>query len=361
MSRYGNGCFKSRQTLLTEAYGDNFRGEATTTNKKVSVVIPVYNGEKYLKKAIESVVRQTLPADEIIVIDDGSTDDSALVIAELAKVYPLKFFQKENGGQSSARNYGVSVSCGELIAFLDQDDIWYPNHIEELVRPFLKNFYPEIGWVYSTVDEIGENDQLYCIDSLSYCASVHPKKTIYECLATDMLVIPSATIVSRKAFNDVGGFDEQLSGYEDDDLFVRIFSKGYGNVFINKSTTQWRTHRTRCSRSSKMAISRIIYARKLLREYQDDDARGKKYYNIILSRFITTITDEYSIAIISGDKNYANLIHETLHKLYPYMKFPLRLECNLQLFFFRHQLLRSILSPFSRIYWLTQRLIKKKS
>ena len=361
MSRYGNGCGKSRQTLFTEAYDDNFRGEATITNKNVSVVIPVYNGKQYLKKAIESVVRQTLPADEIIVIDDGSTDDSALVIAELAKVYPLKFFQKENGGQSSARNYGVSVSSGELIAFLDQDDIWYPNHIEELVRPFLKNFYPEIGWVYSTVDEIGENDQLYCIDSLAYGASVHPKKTIYECLATDMFVIPSATIVSRKAFDDVGGFDEQLSGYEDDDLFVRIFSKGYGNVFINKSTSQWRTHRTSCSRSSKMAISRIIYANKLLKEYQDDHERSIKYYNIILSRFITIITNEYSKAIIIGDKNYAKQMHDDLHKLYLYMKFPLRLNCNLQLFVFRHQLLRSILSPLARIYRFTQRLIQKKS
>ena len=125
--------------------------------KKISVVIPVYNGEKYIAKAIQSVVDQTLPPHEIIVVNDGSTDASASILAELAQKYPIQYYQKENGGQSSARNYGVRVSQGDLIAFLDQDDVWYPNHLEELVKPFLEKSYPELGWIYSTIDEIGAN------------------------------------------------------------------------------------------------------------------------------------------------------------------------------------------------------------
>jgi glycosyltransferase involved in cell wall biosynthesis len=326
-------------------------------DKKISVIIPVYNGKRYLEKAIQSVVRQTLPPHEIIVVDDGSTDDSALIIARLAQKYPIKFFQKQNGGQSSARNYGVRVSSGDLIAFLDQDDLWYPNHLEELLKPFLQNIYPETGWVYSTVAEIGENDQLFSLDALSLVESVHPKKTLSECLAADMYVIPSATLVLKKAFNDVGGFDERLSGYEDDDLFVRIFSKGYGNIFINKSLAQWRTHSDSCSRNIAMATSRIIYAKKLLEEYQDDFLRGSHYRtNLILPRFIDIIINEYYKGISFNNNSYAKLMHDDLHKLYPYMNSGLKLKCYVMLFILKNSLLRSILFPFAKIYRVFQRI-----
>ena len=118
-----------------------------------------------------------------------------------------------------------------MIAFLDQDDVWYPNHLDELVKPFFEEIYPRLGWTYSTLDEIGEDDELYRLDVLSYCDAKHPKKSLVQCLATDMFVVPSVTLVLKEALDEVGGFDEKLSGYEDDDLFLRLFAKGYGNVF----------------------------------------------------------------------------------------------------------------------------------
>lgn len=319
--------------------------------KNISVVIPVYNGKKYIEKAIRSVALQTVPPYEIIVVDDGSTDDSALIVGELSKKYPIKLFQKENAGQSSARNYGVRFSNGDLIAFLDQDDIWYPNHLEELVKPFLENSYPEIGWVYSTVDEIGENEELYTIDVLSTGNSIHPKKTIGQCLSVDMFVIPSATLVLKKAFDEVGGFDERLSGYEDDDLFVNIFRKGYGNVFINKSLSQWRIHGRSCSFSTKMGTSRIIYAKKLLERYGDDYVRGCKYRtDIILPRFAKIIISEYKRGILFNNNNYAKQMRDDLHELYPYMNAKLKLKCNVKLFVLKHPFLKSFLDPFAKIY-----------
>jgi glycosyltransferase involved in cell wall biosynthesis len=320
-------------------------------DKKISVIIPVYNGRKYIEKAIHSVAIQTLHPYEIIVVDDGSTDDSALMLAELAKEYPIKLLKKENGGQSSARNYGVRVSTGDLIAFLDQDDIWYPNHLEELIKPFLENIYPETGWVYSSVDEIGDNDELYRMDCLSVGNSIHPKKTISQCLSADMFVIPSATIVSKKAFDDVGGFDERLSGYEDDDLFLNIFWKGYGNIFINKSLAQWRIHDKSCSWSKRMAISRIIYAKKLLESFQNNYIRGCNYQtDVILPRFINIIIGEYKKGILFNNKDYSNLMYDSLHELYPYMHYKMKLNCSIILFVQKHQLLKSILKPFVKIY-----------
>jgi glycosyltransferase involved in cell wall biosynthesis len=320
-------------------------------DKKISVVIPVYNGEKYIAKAIQSVVDQTLSPHEIIVVNDGSTDNSALIIADLAKKYPLQYHQKQNGGQSSARNYGVRLSHGDLIAFLDQDDLWYPNHLEELVKPFLERYYPEIGWVYSTMDDIGEYDELYRYDILSYFDSIHPKRSLAQCLSTDMFVIPSATLVSTKAFNDVGGFDERLSGYEDDDLFVRIFSKGYGNVFINKSLAQWRIHGRSCSWSTKMARSRIIYAKKLLENYRDDYIRGFNYQNNhILPRFIDTIAYEFRRGILFNNKNYAKLMSDNLHELYPFMNTSVKIKCNIILFLLKSRTFSSLTIPIATTY-----------
>ena len=320
-------------------------------DKKISVVIPVYNGSKYIEKAIHSVAGQTLPPYEIIIVNDGSTDDSTLIIEELAKTISLKYFHQENSGQSSARNYGVSRSSGDFIAFLDQDDIWYPNHLEELIKPFMEIIYPQIGWVYSNLDEIGDNDELYRIELLSYCSSTHPKKSLFQCLAADMFVVPSATLILKKAFTDIGGFDERLSGYEDDDLFLRIFSKGYGNVFIDKSLAQWRTHGNSCSRSKGMSASRIIYAKKQMEMYPDNYVRGDRYRtDIILPRFINIIVSEYRKGIFFKDKSYARLMRDNLHELYPYMNFALKFKCSAMLFFPKHRLLRLIFYPFFKIF-----------
>ena len=328
-------------------------------DKKISVVIPLYNGEKYLAKAIQSVVEQTLIPYEIIVVNDGSTDDSALILADLAKKYPIQYYQKENGGQSSARNYGVRVSSGDLIAFLDQDDLWYANHLEELVKPFLENYFPELGWVYSTLDDIGEIGELYRLDVLSFYDSLHPKRSLAQCLSTEMFVIPSTSLVSKKAFNDVGGFDERLSGYEDDDLFVRIFYKGYGNVFINKSLAQWRIHGRSCSWSTKMASSRMTYAKKLLETFKDDYVRGIRYRtDLILPRFIHIIMAEYKRAILFNNQSYAKIMNDDIHELYPYMKLTLKIKCNVMLFMLKYQPFKSFSTPFTKIYWRLQRFIE---
>jgi glycosyltransferase involved in cell wall biosynthesis len=350
MSRCGQGCPLDRLTLLKQV-NDAVTGlDPAHVDKKISVVIPVYNGSRYLEKAILSVAAQTLPPHEIIVVDDGSTDGSAEVIKALAPKYPLKFLQKENGGQSSARNYGIRAAAGDLIALLDQDDIWYPNHLEELVRPFLEERHPEIGWVYSDLDEIGENGELYSVNFLSFGDSKHPKKSLLQCLQTDMFVVPSVTLIAKKAFDDVGGFDERLSGYEDDDLFLRIFTKGYGNVFINKSLAQWRLHGHSCSWSNSMAASRIIYAKKLLNQYDDDYVRGHKYRtNVILPRFIKIILAEYSRGVIFKNNGYIKLMRGNLYELFPYMNFKQKLQCYAKLFIFRFQLLKSILRPFVQV------------
>jgi glycosyltransferase involved in cell wall biosynthesis len=112
----------------------------------------------------------------------------------------LTLLHKPNGGQSSARNLGVRQSKSDLIAFLDQDDLWYDNHLEELVKPFLVPTEPVLGWVYSDLDEIDQNGFLICRSFLSTIPVVQPKRHIFDCIRQNMYILPSASLICRKAF-----------------------------------------------------------------------------------------------------------------------------------------------------------------
>jgi glycosyltransferase involved in cell wall biosynthesis len=110
----------------------------------VTAVIPAYNSERFLADAIDSVLAQTYPIDQIIVVDDGSSDGTAEVAARFPEV---EYLRKENGGASSARNFAMPLVTGRLIAFLDADDVWVPTKTELQVREFSKS--PKLGLVYS--------------------------------------------------------------------------------------------------------------------------------------------------------------------------------------------------------------------
>ncbi len=105
-----------------------------TTMKKVSVIVPVYNVENYITKCLESLVSQTLQDMEIIIVNDGSTDNSQQIIDNFVKKYPekIKAFIKDNGGLSDARNFGIDRAIGEFIGFVDSDDYVTPTMFEQM-------------------------------------------------------------------------------------------------------------------------------------------------------------------------------------------------------------------------------------
>lgn len=246
---------------------------------KIATVIPLFNGAKFIERSLGSVFAQTRPPDEIVVVDDGSSDGGAAVAKEVAgRDSRVKVLHKQNGGQSAARNYGVRNSSGEVIAFLDQDDWWYPRHLEELERPFLfNNRSKPLGWSYSDLDEFDGESRMVEHAMLSRMTTSHPKKTLQDCLRQDMFVLPSASLISRAAFEAVEGFDEQLIGYEDDDLFLRMFRAGYDNEFISEPLSAWRIHINSSSHRPTMLRSGLIYAAKLLEQYPDDIYRSRFY------------------------------------------------------------------------------------
>ena len=205
----------------------------------ISVVaaIPLYNGAPFIREALESVIGQTIPPDEIIVVNDGSIDDGPRIVEEVAAenpAAPIVLLHKENGGQSSARNLAVQTCRSSHVAFLDQDDIWYRDHLAILKQPFNDGIERDLALVYGNVDRIDRQGRMVTRSMLDGLAACHPKTSISECLGGDMYILPGASLVEVEAFNKVGEFDERLSGYEDDDLFLRMLSAGYANVYVKR-------------------------------------------------------------------------------------------------------------------------------
>jgi glycosyltransferase involved in cell wall biosynthesis len=102
---------------------------------RISAVVPLFNGSRYIEEALISVLKQTLPPDDIIVVDDGSVDEGPSIIARMAKNHPITLVEGTNGGPSAARNLGVRHATGDLIAFLGQNDSWLQCHLEVRYHP----------------------------------------------------------------------------------------------------------------------------------------------------------------------------------------------------------------------------------
>jgi glycosyltransferase involved in cell wall biosynthesis len=236
----------------------------------VAAVIPLYNGAKYIEEAIRSIFTQTEPVDEVIVVNDGSKDNGPEIVNSLSASYPITFLHQVNSGQSSARNAAIRHTPCTHIAFLDQDDVWYVDHIDVLKRQFLNAEVHNLALAYGNLDQIDKDGRMVvhcCLDSIP---TPQPKKSLKEHLQHDLFIVPSASMVLKEAIERVGMFDERLSGYEDDDLFLRLYSATYGSAYINKSVTKWRLYSSSTSFSKRMATSRMIYFKKQLELFPDD-------------------------------------------------------------------------------------------
>jgi glycosyltransferase involved in cell wall biosynthesis len=191
--------------------------------KKVSVVIPAYNKAKLTVKTVESVLAQTYNNIEIIVVDDGSTDNTRERLQPFGS--RILYSYKENGGACSARNVGIKLATGEYIAFIDCDDIYYPEKILKSVQLLEKN--SDYGFVSTNVYFINEDD-----DKISeYARSNHNTTGWIASKLMESNIIANSTVVARKScFEEVGYFDEKIFIPADWDMWLRLaerYQAGY--------------------------------------------------------------------------------------------------------------------------------------
>ncbi len=182
----------------------------------VSVIIPTYNRAVLVKRAIQSILDQTYDNFEVIVVDDASTDSTVTVIANIEDER-LKYIRHEvNGHASAARNTGIASAKGELIAFLDDDDEWFPSKLEKQV-PVLVNASPEVGLVYCWMDYFDSSGRLV--------GETHPTHTGWvfdKMLDRPRLGGCPTIIVRREVFDVVGVFDVDLRRGNDGDFIRRV-------------------------------------------------------------------------------------------------------------------------------------------
>jgi glycosyltransferase involved in cell wall biosynthesis len=179
---------------------------------RISCVIPTKNRPEMTCRAIASVVAQDTPVREIIVVDDGSTDHTAALVA--ARFPEVRLLQRSGLGPGLARNAGVAEARGEVIMFLDSDDVWLPGHVASLVRTLARGFSVAYG-VTRNSDRIGGGE--FCIPEPGLALEG-------ECLAglaRWCFFVPSAMAVAREAFVEVGGFGSGELG-EDWSFFIRL-------------------------------------------------------------------------------------------------------------------------------------------
>ena len=191
----------------------------------VSVVIPVFNGERYICDAVESVLRQTYNNIEILVIDDGSTDETIDRLASYA--HDITIIKQPNGGSAKARNAGIRQSKGELIAFLDADDLWHPQKLEILVSHMSRN--TNIGLAYNSWQVINADDEIaigqfmgQSFDEQSPAIVPEGSGFIYCELLIDSIIHTSAAIMRRSIVDAVGLFDERFRKGQDYEFWFRV-------------------------------------------------------------------------------------------------------------------------------------------
>ncbi|RKI88658.1 glycosyltransferase [Parablautia intestinalis] len=248
-------------------------------NIKISVVIPSYNREKTIKKCLESVINQTYPPYEIIVVDDGSSDNTIQKIKEL-NYSKVRILQQNHKGAQSARNYGIKEAKGDYIAFLDSDDEWLLNKLEKQV-PYL---------------EAGKNIVVYCD-----CYEVNRRKgqvrakitkgsngNVYKEMLMNTGPMFQGILCSRKSLLDIGLLDENVPSHQEWDTAIRL-SRNNKFVHISEPLFKWNWH-------NGETISK-------------DTVRGVKGHAYIVEKYKLEILKYYGLQGI--DRQYESLLIES--------------------------------------------------
>ena len=185
---------------------------------KVSVVIPVYNRERYVRTTIESVLQQSYRHIELIVVDDGSNDGSRAAIESFGdRLRLLEHPGRANKGQSAALNLGLAHATGRYIAFLDSDDVWMPDKLAVQVR-YLEQ-HADVGLVYGNGIAIDENGhKLYDIYRSGHHERSDPCRVLLDCY----FLLPNNALLRRELMERAGGFDESLRAAQDHDMAIRV-------------------------------------------------------------------------------------------------------------------------------------------
>ena len=208
----------------------------------VAVVVPVFNGEEFLSETLDSVFAQTHAPAEVVVVDDGSTDNSVDIASRYERV---KVLQSPGDGPSAARNYGARNTSTPAIAFLDADDVWHPEHLGLITSLLEKNTSAPAAVVQRDVFQPGEVPSFTIIKQSNNTFAHHDPWSGFPLNTTG---VPATLLVRRSTLESVGGWNEDIRGFEDFELWLRL---GLCGKFVKSEakTVGYRRHQNSLSQS----------------------------------------------------------------------------------------------------------------
>jgi len=237
---------------------------------RVSVILPVFNAERYIHASLASVLAQTYADYEIVVVDDGSTDHTPAAVRSLTG--PIRYVRQSNQGPAVARNTGITAAKGALICFLDADDVWLPDKLA--VQVAMIDAQPELGLVFADEDEFDE-DGVHCASLLGASRSSPaivsgvPMANAFRTLLEENFIPTSTVMARRECFDAAGLFDPILRGPEDRDMWSRIAAR-YPIAGIRRVMGRKRVVASSVSRDVEATLrSRILLWTKARRLFPD--------------------------------------------------------------------------------------------
>lgn len=199
--------------------------------KTVTVIVPVYNGGLTIEETVRSLLEQTYPNFEVIIVNDGSTDDSEKIIKGINNPRIKYFTQKNTGSPAAPRNFAIKKAKGEFIAFCDQDDLWESDKLTKQLEAYGKSANKErVGIICSQAELVDENGNKIGENTPSFNGYLGPKVAFGALLNSNFITACSA-IVPKKIIDESGLLDEELVGNDEFDLWLRITQK-YGVLVV---------------------------------------------------------------------------------------------------------------------------------
>jgi glycosyltransferase involved in cell wall biosynthesis len=247
----------------------------------VSVVIPTHDRADLVLEAVNSVLVQDYTDYEIIVVDDGSSDETEHVLSRLIQNGIIRYYYQNNQGEAAARNFGIIMSKGEFVAFLDSDDLFEPKKLGRQVE-YLRA-HPEVGLVHSSFVKFNNLGQDLGHRNTSWFSGyVYPQILLYwtTLMAVDTVIVP------RKVFDDIGLFDIALKMGTDLDMWRRI-ARRYPFGFINQSLARIRVHEGNVSGDRISATDGFVQY--LEKAFSDDPSLSKWFRQRVFSKMFSTM------------------------------------------------------------------------
>lgn len=279
---------------------------------KVSIVIPTYNRAEMLKQALRSVLAQTFTDYEAIVVDDGSTDNTREAV-ESFRDERVRYVWQENQWLAAARNTGIAHATGDLVAFLDSDDLWFPNMLELLVPAFER--YPQAGLVYSSHARVFDDISFPYLQDFVCGREQEMVGNQYHYFLTGDKMGVDEVLVRRELFDKIGGFDRSLRYCEDWNMWLRI-AKEADFCYIPGPVSAVRVHQGQMSKDDAGMLECEL---RQLREFAPADCSREVSESILLTEMNLYARHAYLVLSQDVDQatrwlSHARQIADSLHR-----------------------------------------------